>query len=533
MVYRILLVDAEPIILSGIKFLIDWEQQGCEIVGTARNGQQAMESIRSLSPDIVISDIRMPVKSGLELLEECSHLPSGPVFIMLTNYQDFDLARQTMRLQAVDYLIKTQLEPDTLITSLARAKAEFEKRGKIAQVDVMEQYMQSHETQQLQGALRDIVNHPEDLRLRRILSQQKMLQQFCFIQILMDPSALPSLSSFSHKERKQLMDWQRELVEKLAGNLFSHYMVALPDYQTQRLVVLCWNLEQLPDLNLFSSKLSSASTNTTQMMLCLLCSSVFAEESCVDEACVELAQLYQYHYLMGGQLITPRFLLGEKPTLKPLELQDITNRLTLELRAKNRSAALTLLEKAKNQLAQTPHFWQDGIDFCTELYSLCGMALAGAAPEKGGFFSDSASVLSALRCCTTRQRILDWVDVLARHVDAQLEAISGFRSNPTERAKQYVQEHVDEKITLQDAADAAGLSPSYLSALFKKEYDQNFMDFVNETKMRRACQLISEGNHRIYEISYMLGFENAYYFTRVFRRHIGMTPTEYQRSLRQ
>ena len=298
MVYRILLVDDEPIILSGIKFLIDWEQQGCEIVGTARNGQQAMESIRSLSPDIVISDIRMPVKSGLELLEECSHLPSGPVFIMLTNYQDFDLARQTMRLQAVDYLIKTQLEPDTLITSLARAKAECEKRGKIAQVDVMEQYMQSHETQQLQGALRDIVNHPEDLRLRRILSQQKMLQQFCFIQILMDPSALPSLSSFSHKERKQLMDWQRELVEKLAGNLFSHYMVALPDYQTQRLVVLCWNLEQLPDLNLFSSKLSSASTNTTQMMLCLLCSSVFAEESCVDEACVELAQLYQYHYLM-------------------------------------------------------------------------------------------------------------------------------------------------------------------------------------------------------------------------------------------
>ena len=171
MVYRILLVDDEPIILSGIKFLIDWEQQGCEIVGTARNGQQAMESIRSLSPDIVISDIRMPVKSGLELLEECSHLPSGPVFIMLTNYQDFDLARQTMRLQAVDYLIKTQLEPDTLITSLARAKAECEKRGKIAQVDVMEQYMQSHETQQLQGALRDIVNHPEDLRLRRILSQ--------------------------------------------------------------------------------------------------------------------------------------------------------------------------------------------------------------------------------------------------------------------------------------------------------------------------------------------------------------------------
>ena len=95
-----------------------------------------------------------------------------------------------------------------------------------------------------------------------------------------------------------------------------------------------------------------------------------------------------------------------------------------------------------------------------------------------------------------------------------------------------MRQHVDERILLQEAAAAAGLSPSYLSALFKKEYNQNFMDFVNETKMRRACQLIREGKYRIYEISYMLSFENAYYFTRVFRRHVGMTPTEYQRRLR-
>ena len=72
---------------------------------------------------------------------------------------------------------------------------------------------------------------------------------------------------------------------------------------------------------------------------------------------------------------------------------------------------------------------------------------------------------------------------------------------------------------LQDAADYVCISPGYLSALF------------NEVKTNRACELIREGKYRIYEISYMLGFENAYYFTRVFKRHTGMTPTEYQKQL--
>lgn len=531
--YRILLVDDEPIILSGIKFLIDWQAQNCEIIGTARNGQQALESIQTFSPDIVISDIRMPVKSGLELLEECSQFSSPPVFIMLTNYQDFDLARQTMRLQAIDYLVKTQLEPETLTASLERAKAECDKRGKLAQATVAAEYMESQQTTQLRSAARDILSHPNDLQLRRVLAKHHTFQNFCIIQILMDPSSLPSLSSFSCKERQQLMDWESELVEKLAGNLFPNYLVALPDYEFQRLSLICWNLEQTPDLSLFCSKLTSASANTTQMQISLLCSSLFADENSLSEACSEITDLYQYHYLMGGQLLTSRFLLGEQAVLRPLEIHPLVNRLTLELRARNRSQAIAILQKISTLVAETPHLWNEGIECCSELYSVCSMVFHSASPELGGFFSDNSSVLSALRCCTTRQHILNWLEMLIRHTEAQLDAIASSRSNPTERAKLYVQTHVDEKITLQDAADAAGLSPSYLSALFKKEYDQNFTDFVNETKMQRACQLIQEGNQRIYEISYMLGFENAYYFTRVFRKHIGMTPTEYQRNLWQ
>ncbi|MEG0395172.1 MAG: response regulator, partial [Oscillospiraceae bacterium] len=73
--YRILLVDDEPIILSGIKFLIDWASFGCEIMGTARNGRQALDFISAHSPDIVICDITMPVCTGLEVLKEVAETP--------------------------------------------------------------------------------------------------------------------------------------------------------------------------------------------------------------------------------------------------------------------------------------------------------------------------------------------------------------------------------------------------------------------------------------------------------------------------
>ena len=81
---------------------------------------------------------------------------------------------------------------------------------------------------------------------------------------------------------------------------------------------------------------------------------------------------------------------------------------------------------------------------------------------------------------------------------------------------------------MQDVAAAIGITPNYLSSLFKRQLGQNFMDYVNATKVKYACTLLQDGKHMLYEVSHMLGYDNAYYFTKVFKRYMKLTPTEYQ-----
>lgn len=148
--YQVLLVDDEPLILSGIKFMLDWNKNNCQIAGTARNGQQAMEKIRILHPDIVICDIAMPGMTGTELLQQAAKEFPHVVFIMLTNHPDFQLAQHSLRYRAVDYLLKSDLEPEALERSLAAAQAECRTRAKLNRVEMVDDYLE-HNRQNMLG----------------------------------------------------------------------------------------------------------------------------------------------------------------------------------------------------------------------------------------------------------------------------------------------------------------------------------------------------------------------------------------------
>ncbi|MFF2910811.1 response regulator [Paenibacillus sp. NPDC057934] len=104
--YRVLIVDDERMAREGIAEAIDWSTLGMELVGTAINGQQALVRIQALQPDVVITDIKMPIIDGLQLIEQGSKISSQIVFIVLSGFGEFELATQAMRFGVRRYLLK-------------------------------------------------------------------------------------------------------------------------------------------------------------------------------------------------------------------------------------------------------------------------------------------------------------------------------------------------------------------------------------------------------------------------------------------
>ena len=127
----VLLVDDEPLVLIGMQGMLNWAALGYEVVGTARNGAEALKAVQEKQPDIVVSDIRMPVMDGFALAEACHKDGSALAFIMLTSYEEFDYVKRSMRLGVVDYLVKIDLTADSLTAALEHARATAEKEKKL------------------------------------------------------------------------------------------------------------------------------------------------------------------------------------------------------------------------------------------------------------------------------------------------------------------------------------------------------------------------------------------------------------------
>ncbi|NRF92439.1 response regulator [Paenibacillus frigoriresistens] len=123
---KVLIVDDEKIIRIGLKMMIPWEQHGFELIGAAEDGVAAMALVEQYKPDIVITDLKMPRVNGLELIQKLKDMPvfNGKI-IAISNYGEYDLVREAMKLGAIDYLLKVTLKPENLLDILNNASSQL------------------------------------------------------------------------------------------------------------------------------------------------------------------------------------------------------------------------------------------------------------------------------------------------------------------------------------------------------------------------------------------------------------------------
>jgi two-component system response regulator YesN len=127
MMYRVLIVDDEPVIRNGIHSFIDWQHEGMLSEDDCANGVEALAALENRSIDILITDIKMPLMNGIQLMEQAIQLYPSLKVILISSYNDFEYVREGLKLGAVDYLLKPTMEPEELLAVLKRCIAMLEE----------------------------------------------------------------------------------------------------------------------------------------------------------------------------------------------------------------------------------------------------------------------------------------------------------------------------------------------------------------------------------------------------------------------
>lgn len=415
--FKALLVDDEPLVLVGLQGMLDWNQLGWEVVGTAKNGKDALVLIKEKRPDLVLCDIKMPVMGGLALAKRCQELDLGlPVFIMLTSYEEFDYVRQSINLGVQEYLVKMELTPNILETALRRA----------------ENRIQRERTLRAPGSA----------------------------------SLSPSGGLMQYKERFFL---------QLYGGLFEDRN------EFQR---LCGELGLCFDAPYYVAALGVLKNDTKDAR------KLASLSAAITNMAADIMPKYVPCTVTGMDL--RHFCV-----LFPLTgLEDMEEHLT------------AVMEKAGEVLWNyfgTPVRWAVGKPV-QNIMEISGSRRAA--------FSNLSLVSANSPIVFCRPQTQD------HHTQQVFEV------------QEYINQNLDQRLSLNDVAAVFNFTPKYLSQLFAQWGESGFLEFVTAARVNAAKDLMATTDLKIYEISERVGFESAFYFSKVFKKLEGVPPKAYMQRVR-
>lgn len=531
---KLLIVDDEPLVQVGLKSMLNWEQLHIEICGTAGNGQTAYEMIRDLKPEIVIADIRMPKVSGLELIKKC-HEEFGeiPVFIMLTSYEEFEYAREALRYHAIEYLVKLELTPEVLEKAVSRG------------LDVISAYNRKHSIAAASASY--------DLRL---------FQDRFYIRLL--NNLFVDRDQFLHQSEELQISFSS------AGYAAAHMEIIPANQSSSGNTLTLYNstLEMMQDI---LSKYLPCQVISLDLRYFGIIFFIPGEhmdkardilKTALEQSCLMLHNYYNVTILsaVGHVVVDPLELSSSYLAAKQLsglvspenplffiedmpQQRSLCNVFDLSLfREDIRKAFEEFDEEALHDIftsisdlfsADTIHYAQ-ALDAASSILHLSITLLTNGSEVVSELFKDEPEGYRSLYQQTTVPQVISWMMRLDEGLCSLFqEQKKNYTNHIVTSVKKYISEHVQERLTLQKISSVFCISPNYLSQLFKKYNDIGFSDYIAQTRIEKAKLLLAQENQKIYEIAEQLGFENAFYFSKVFKKNTGMSPRDYQNRFRQ
>jgi two-component system response regulator YesN len=511
--YKILLADDERIIRDGIKRMIDWKALDLKLIGPAVNGREAYELIQKANPEIVITDVKMPGLSGLDLIKRVKRKSPDTFFIILSGYDEFDFARKAMKYGVKHYILKPSDEEE-IISVLREVIAELErqkaKQHFLAKVKSDYQKMLPLVKEQF---LRDCIMH-------KIYTKKEFEYYRSLLKLNEDRIQLIMLQLEESYYLEELLALKRICEEHLEDMIIlatiakDTVLCLIRSLSSQRLIDRIKEIQET--FTKFYGSQITASLSKTDSFNNIY--NLYSE-----------AKEYMGHkfYVGKGSIITANDIRLPHECSKSSEICFDTTDLVVSIKCGDKERAKKEGDLILQELKVRRMEKNSTIAYLTEL--LIKLIRQSNSDEIDRYLD---RIVSLKFSCTIQEAERIIRETIADIADSNFEMLTKSRNRLIQLVIQNIEKNIGNgELSLKWLAEnMVYANVDYLSKLFKKETGEKFSHYVKRRRVEKAEQLLQSVNYeRVCEVAENVGFgDNSQYFSQVFKKQTGLTPTEYR-----
>jgi len=522
-VKKVILVDDEMFARKGLAGLIPWEKYGFEVAGEAEDGEEALEMIGRLSPDVVVTDIRMPVLDGLEMIREAQERGYRDThFIIISGFGDFKYAQQAVRFGVQDYLLKP-IDEYELIACLVRIGEQLKREQERTEAEdalrrpsLFEALVSGRAEERGLDADRDTLGWPADLQYRYYAVELNDAPP--------DEDAEASLRRAGDISRALARVVSgAESMPRCAGEPYVHFR------DRYDLGLLLPGPADAHEAKALGERLARAAGTDGGI----------APRVYIGEAVTGLQRARQ-SFLSAQEARRAKFAKPGEAALLFDETRDTTPCVCQEIDPAVYAALLEALEE------QDADAMGGALDRMLGAFGEQGFATEAVAAAVSRVVYGATAIVRTMqgdeRRLQTMSGTLGWQEVprslagLRGLLLAFLTECAGYISSLREsigkgdiaKIKAYIDRHFHENISLKSISQRYYMNAVYLGQLFKKTYGVYFNEYVLQLRIQEAKRQLRQTDKKVYEIAASVGFCNADYFVTQFEKVERKTPTAYK-----
>lgn len=531
--YKVLLVDDEQEVIDAVIKKILWEKLGFEVIGYAQNGEEALELAESNMPDVVITDIKMPIMDGLTLSRRLKENYSDIKVIIFSGFEEFEYAREAIKIEVEEYILKPVPEEE-LIRILNRIKESLDKErnDKINITKLQEYYQKSLPIMRDQFLISLIEGRMSDKQIESYKTDYKinLIGSNYVISVihmlrgessdLLEQEIKPELMNVS---LKQFVD------ENLEKNYFFKSFIYFKD------VIYISVLDDSDDVNVYTDRLDVICKRVKRILNMNVVAGIgkVYDHLCMMKYSYEGAKnaMFYKNKEEEGQAvyigeIEP--LLDEGFVLYDSNVQEIIHEIKVgdrEGMEEQIDKFLLFIKETKRSISQYQVILMGVI---AELYKLA----AAYKLDMGELFEWNSDVYQRILQIGSLEETHSWL------LDTCLQIRNSIRKERMNTAQilinnatKYIRDHyADSSLSIEKLCKILNVSAAYFSTIFKRETGKTVLNYLTDVRMEKAILLLDGSEEKTYIISEMIGYSEPNYFSYVFKKKYGMTPSKYRKN---